>query len=255
MKINIPLIEPKEASIKVSDIETLKQALNNIPKITELNIIPDDVVDYLKNNPDMIQYVFDTRRTGYGSSKKFFINAKCSCCGDINQISLPKGKLVDYIKQKEEYFCPKCLDFKKEQELIKDMEEREARNKQRIEELDYNTQYYINNYLDTDNSWKPDVKHYKKIELLCNVPIYDSVVSDYINGMDYNDFLSTPYWKGIAHIVKHKANYKCEFCYNTNNLNVHHKTYIHHGLEHRYYKTDLICLCKNCHSRFHNKEY
>lgn len=255
MKIKIPTIEPKEATIKVSDIEALKQALNDIPKINVLDIIPDDIIEYLRNNPYMIQYVFDKSLNRQGSSKQYFINAKCECCGDISQISLPKGKLVDYITQKREYCCSKCESFKKEQELIKLEDEREAQNKKWLETLSSNTQSYIDEYLNPNNSWKPNVKHYKKRELLCNVPIYDSVISDYIGGMSYHDFLLTPYWKGIAHIVKHKAKYKCEFCYSSDNLNVHHKTYAHHGLEHKYYKSDLICLCQNCHSKFHDKEY
>ena len=37
-----------------------------------------------------------------------------------------------------------------------------------------------------------------------------------------------------------------------NTVDVHHKTYEHHGQEHRYLG-DLVLLCRNCHSKFHDK--
>jgi 5-methylcytosine-specific restriction endonuclease McrA len=35
-------------------------------------------------------------------------------------------------------------------------------------------------------------------------------------------------------------------------VNVHHRTYEHHGEEHQYLD-DLILLCHPCHSKFHGK--
>ena len=37
-----------------------------------------------------------------------------------------------------------------------------------------------------------------------------------------------------------------------NNLQVHHKTYLHHGKE-VFYLEDLIVLCDNCHHNEHTK--
>lgn len=36
-------------------------------------------------------------------------------------------------------------------------------------------------------------------------------------------------------------------------LNVHHRNYDCHGKEHKHYKADLICLCEDCHQKFHDK--
>ena len=55
-------------------------------------------------------------------------------------------------------------------------------------------------------------------------------------------------------MVKYKANYKCQLCNNNSLLNTHHKNYNRHGLEHVYWKEDLICLCQNCHEKFHDIE-
>lgn len=64
-------------------------------------------------------------------------------------------------------------------------------------------------------------------------------------------FLSTPYWTAIAAKKKIKAHYCCELCNSQKLLNVHHKTYEHHGYE-LDNMNDLIVLCSDCHKKFHN---
>jgi len=71
--------------------------------------------------------------------------------------------------------------------------------------------------------------------------------------LSYNEFLQTKYWKIVREFAIEKACKRCELCYSQTKLNVHHKTYDHHYEEHKYYKTDLIVLCQECHSKFHNK--
>jgi len=74
-----------------------------------------------------------------------------------------------------------------------------------------------------------------------------------ISSLEYKEFLQTRYWKIIRELAIEKACKRCELCYSQTKLNVHHKTYDHHYEEHKYYKTDLIVLCQECHSKFHNK--
>jgi 5-methylcytosine-specific restriction endonuclease McrA len=52
------------------------------------------------------------------------------------------------------------------------------------------------------------------------------------------------------------AGYACELCGATRvPLQVHHKTYEHHGMEHieRILRKDTVVLCETCHAKFHNK--
>ena len=83
--------------------------------------------------------------------------------------------------------------------------------------------------------------------------ITSNVVSRYIKSMIYKDFIKTIYWKCIAYEKKRISGFSCQTCNSKESLNVHHKTYNHHGEEHNYINNDLICLCSKCHSLFHNK--
>lgn len=70
--------------------------------------------------------------------------------------------------------------------------------------------------------------------------------------MDYRDFLKTPYWKAISLNVKRKSKFVCGECKEKGkHLNVHHKTYEHHGSEHKHLE-DLECICEECHRKVHN---
>ena len=70
--------------------------------------------------------------------------------------------------------------------------------------------------------------------------------------MNYKEFLQTPYWKAIAGKIRRKANYKCQICGKEKLLNVHHRSYENHGLEHTYKgQRDLIAICQDCHEKFH----
>lgn len=76
------------------------------------------------------------------------------------------------------------------------------------------------------------------------------IVANKILNMPYRDFLETPYWKGTALFVKRREGWKCSVCGSTGNLDVHHKTYDHHGNE-IYHLDELTTLCKECHRKVH----
>lgn len=66
----------------------------------------------------------------------------------------------------------------------------------------------------------------------------------------YSDYQRTPYWYHVSQRTKWAAGYKCSKCGRQKNLQAHHLTYEHRGLETKY-PEDLICLCKNCHLEEH----
>lgn len=76
-------------------------------------------------------------------------------------------------------------------------------------------------------------------------------VVNYIKQMPYKDFLLTTYWKVISKEIKKNAQFRCIVCGKEGLLNVHHRTYEHHGEELKYIDKDLICLCENCHNLYH----
>ncbi|HSX26369.1 MAG TPA: hypothetical protein VLE89_05110, partial [Chlamydiales bacterium] len=80
-----------------------------------------------------------------------------------------------------------------------------------------------------------------------------TAVLDHIKGMNYQDFLATPYWKTIAAHTRYKAGYRCQLCNSGAYLTTHHRNYDIHGREHAH-MNELIVLCNNCHQKFHGIE-
>ena len=113
------------------------------------------------------------------------------------------------------------------------------------------TMDYIELYLDSERSWREGMSVHDKMRYISDIRVDNETISEYINCLEYRDFLNTPYWKAIAQRVKAKAKYKCELCSSNHMLVTHHKTYERHGYEHLYWREDLICLCKKCHEKFH----
>lgn len=68
--------------------------------------------------------------------------------------------------------------------------------------------------------------------------------------MPYFEYLQTPEWdqKRKAHLRSSK--YRCQICNTSGPLHVHHRTYENRGNEQW---ADLIALCADCHSHFHNR--
>lgn len=73
----------------------------------------------------------------------------------------------------------------------------------------------------------------------------------YLASMPYRDFLKTKYWRIVRNYVLYRQGEKCQLCSETQNLNVHHRTYEHRGYEVNHLK-DLIVLCRCCHQTFHD---
>lgn len=70
--------------------------------------------------------------------------------------------------------------------------------------------------------------------------------------MPYQEFLKTEYWSVIRAVAVSRAHGKCQLCFKRGLLHTHHKTYEHRGREYAH-MDDLICLCRECHQKFHDK--
>ena len=119
--------------------------------------------------------------------------------------------------------------------------------------LSENTSYYIKTYLNPYKKWSVASSPKQRIDLLRNADVNWTSISDHIKGMDYRDFLGTPYWKAIAAHTKYRAGYRCQLCNSRRDLVTHHRDYGIHGREHAH-MYDLIVLCNYCHEKFHDVE-
>ena len=67
----------------------------------------------------------------------------------------------------------------------------------------------------------------------------------------YKEYLKSNIWNKTRRCKLEEANYKCQLCSKKDiELHVHHNTYENIGNEEM---NDLIVLCKDCHSKFHDK--
>lgn len=75
-------------------------------------------------------------------------------------------------------------------------------------------------------------------------------IQDY-KTMPYAEYLKTDHWQARRKKALGRARCKCELCGTKDEtLDVHHKSYDRLGKE---WKSDLIVLCRTCHSKFHDK--
>lgn len=114
-----------------------------------------------------------------------------------------------------------------------------------------NTLQYLEKYLNPDRTWEKEVTPKQRLYQIRYANVNWDVVSDHIKGMDYHNFLKTPYWKAIAAHTKYKAGYRCQLCNSFDDLITHHRDYRIHGFEHARMQ-DLIVLCDGCHNKFHD---
>lgn len=69
-----------------------------------------------------------------------------------------------------------------------------------------------------------------------------------LRALPYREYLGCSHWQRLRQVKMKEAEYRCQLCYSSRQLQVHHRTYERLGCE---YLTDLIALCDNCHVRFH----
>jgi 5-methylcytosine-specific restriction endonuclease McrA len=66
--------------------------------------------------------------------------------------------------------------------------------------------------------------------------------------LPYAEYLTTDHWQRQRKRALEEADGKCKVCNSGGELHVHHRTYENLGNERT---TDLVVLCKRCHSLFH----
>ena len=115
-----------------------------------------------------------------------------------------------------------------------------------------NTLYYLENHLNPNKMWDKEITPKQRINQIRYADVNWGTVSTHIRGMDYQNFLKTPYWKAIAAHTKYKAGYRCQLCNSSRDLVTHHRNYGIHGFEHARME-ELIVICDDCHSKFHNR--
>lgn len=190
----------------------------------------------------------------YNLKIEFNLHYFCHKCNKERVEVVTKTYISKILKGEKDFICEEC----KEKERIA-LEEKRKRESEETKELEIETRSqrtndYINNFLNTDKSWAKGVKNWDKIFDLKTIDwCYKDVIVDYIKSMPYNEFLQTCYWKAIAEKVRISSQFKCKICNSSKHLSVHHRTYEHHGLELDYME-DLVCICQECHSKFHDIE-
>lgn len=206
------------------------------------HIDKDDLAFILKllkkyGRSEVAMCISSTSRDGF--SRNISIEIFCSCCNKYKFEYISKTAFVRFLKCGV-YVCAECQrEFEEDTKVIEEEEKQDA------------TKEYISEFLSTNQKWN-DIKYYRKIEILESYNIDIKKVASYIKSMKYKDFLKTLYWKAIAETKKARAKNSCQLCGGKESLAVHHKTYENHGYE-LYNMGDLIVLCKNCHSKFHDK--
>ena len=171
---------------------------------------------------------------------KLYIEEKCSKSRVEKIFGVLSGRQMGHI------LCPGCHE-KWELQVKEERRKQEENHKKNLSER---TDSFIDNFLNPDKSWRPNVKTYIKIQSLLNNSIDWHLIQRYICEMDYHDFLNTPYWKAISEKVRQKAGFKCQICNSSESLNVHHRSYENHGDE-LHHMEDLICICKDCNEKHH----
>lgn len=66
--------------------------------------------------------------------------------------------------------------------------------------------------------------------------------------MTITEYRRTPYWREMRAVMLRNANYQCQECGLTRNLELHHKVYRGFFRERR---GDLMILCRYCHETHH----
>jgi 5-methylcytosine-specific restriction endonuclease McrA len=89
-------------------------------------------------------------------------------------------------------------------------------------------------------------KQYKKIDEI--ETIYAGNIYN-LKSLNYEDYLQTEHWKHFVKECKKFFNNECQLCGNEKSLQVHHNNYKNRGRE---TFNDVVLLCKDCHSKFHN---
>lgn len=250
------------------DKEFIKELLSTEDGTSEKLIKNGDFIDSElleilgKSTKKNLQKAFYSHKGNIpGGGYQYFVELECPVCNKFHAKAVSKNKLMQILGYSNSYSTEKYIIHC---ELCKTKAEMEEKRKERERRADWEereknrTKNYIENYLNPNNSFKPEISANEKISSIME-DFYGNSISDEVTNailqMDYKDFLNTPYWDGVRNYKLKRAKYCCELCGAKGILHVHHKTYECHGREHikSIANKDLVVLCKDCHEKFHDK--
>lgn len=240
------------------DINFIKEKIYHLDdnkKIQPGEFIPADVIEILKQGTVTDRSNCFVSPTSPDDMYSFEAELKCSMCNKTTVCKLSKTGILNYLRGAKKIYCDECA-LKIQEEQRRAQERRIAEQEKDEQTIIRRTNDYINNYLSPYATWSDIFTSYERTQLILNRNDIDyQKVSDYIKQMPYKDFLQTLYWKTISAYKKYISNYKCAICGSKNHIATHHKTYERHGEEHlsTVINNDLIVLCQDCHSKFHDK--
>ena len=230
------------------DLEYIKMVLepdSNERKIQPGDFIPYHVVEILaQSKVEPFKRCFAPALNG----DEYTVELKCFYCGKIFTEKGSKTKILQVIRNKpKDKICGICKAKKEEEKRQKEIKMRE----EYIAHKKINTESFINDCLIPGYDFEN--KHDDMFYTLKNELFFadEKEVAEAINNMTYQEFLDTPYWRTIARHVRKKARYRCQLCNGNGQLHIHHRTYENHGYELQRCEIDLICLCADCHEKFH----
>lgn len=91
-------------------------------------------------------------------------------------------------------------------------------------------------------------------DLLCGrcLDLYEAAQLDTpgAKAQTYDEYLKSDHWQHMREIAREHYGNTCCLCGSDYQLDVHHRTYERRGRERL---SDVILLCRDCHSRYHAK--
>jgi hypothetical protein len=188
-----------------------------------------------------------------GRKRVQFIVKGCACkrCSPHDESASRSDivKLLTGIRKNDSFVCPSCEKrIEVEEKAALDREDHKYRlsDRERCER-------FVSWLLSEFDSKYPQLVSIYDIQSAFDYFNTDHKMIGAIKGMPYRAFLRTNYWKSIASEIKKKAGKRCQMCNRGGEVHTHHRTYRNHGKEHNY-PEDLVCVCDECHSKFHGKE-
>lgn len=157
-----------------------------------------------------------------------------------------KTSFFEFIELENFIECKDCQEITKHKYKILEEKQQEERKNWELKQF-YD---FCKIYLNPEMEWNKGVKNYEKMQQISSIRNI-SLLKQYIKNMPYEDFLKTPYWRAVSEKKRRQSNFKCQMCNDETFLQVHHRSYENHGLEHLHLE-DLIVLCKKCHEKFHD---
>lgn len=229
--------------LRMIDYDLLKSVINKTEYIKD-SVFEMEFIDLLsrqENPPLVVDALFQKQST-------YYIEVVCSKCQIYDVTEMSYLKILEYVSaaQKEDrinwvkiHTCRDCRSVSERRKRL---------------DIKFNKNYksYVDNLLMPGHDGiKPNDFTFNKILRIQNE--FGDVFSEKIKFMKYYDFLKTPYWKTISRRVKAASSWTCRDCGAKSDLQTHHKSYDFHGKEHLFWETELVCLCKKCHSDIHEK--